>query len=341
MKRLDIRSLLSDHNVPFATSGSKHTMPGWVNVNCPFCPGSKDYHLGFNEAREFWNCWRCGWHPQEATVAALTGTTASEARALVESYRTGRPVALAPPSPAPPKIEKVALPGLPLVPAIKGPIIGPTMARQGPKRPLILTQASQAGQRQGPPLARALTYLARRGFCEGGDRNLEWLVEAYNLHATGPIGPYAFRVIAPIYFDGNLVSYQGRDYTGKSELPYKACPKELEVREHKHCLYAMDLAVGETVVVVEGVVDAWKLGPGAVATFGSSFTWPQVRLLGERWSRHVVLYDPDAENKANELANALSGISKRVVVARLGRWKDPGAMDVSAAKALMEDLLKL
>jgi hypothetical protein len=60
------------------------------------------------------------------------------------------------------------------------------------------------------------------------------IARQWNLLASGIHGEYSHRIIAPIYLDGELVSYQGRDYTGKSELRYKTCSKNNEVHDHKH-----------------------------------------------------------------------------------------------------------
>jgi len=295
MKSLNYQQLLSDFNIPFATTGSKHTMPGWINTHCPFCIGPKDYHLGFKIKTEHTHCWRCGWHPLDASVAALTNQTVFEARQTLTQYRTGRPI-----------------------------LFTETKLVQRP---------SHIDVPGGPLEQPHINYLKKRGF---DDESIEWLINTYKIKGTGPIGPYNYRIIAPVYFDGNLVSYQGRDYTNKSPLKYKACPKEKEIRFHKDCLYAMDLAREETIVIVEGFVDAWKLGPGAIATFGCEFTWGQVRLLVERFKRHVILFDPDAETHIYKLSRAISSLCKTTSVAILKGWKDPGELSLEKGRELMQ-----
>jgi DNA primase len=116
-----------------------------------------------------------------------------------------------------------------------------------------------------------------------------------------------------------------------------ACPKAEEVIDHKKCLYAMDLATTDTVVIVEGTVDQWKLGPSAVATFGQSFTLEQVKLLVNRWKRRIVLYDKGAV-QADKLANMLSGFSGETELACLNDLKDPGELTPEKGKEIMEKL---
>jgi hypothetical protein len=318
MKQFDITSLLQDHAIPFTTTG-KNSSPGWINTQCCFCPDHSD-HLGFNLAKEYVVCRKCGYHPLDATIAALLSLPVQEARRLIRQYRTGRPTRVEPII-TPVRPDLVKLPGKPLV-------IPPQFCATMPAKAPIM-----AGGYIVPP---PLKYLQKRGFT--GD-HLNQLIDTYQLRDGGVVGPYSHRIIAPVYFDGNLVSYQGRDYTGKSPLKYKACPKAEEVREHKHCLYGMDLVKGDTVVVVEGVVDAWKLGPGAVATFGTSFTWPQVRLLVERWGKRVILFDRDAKEQAYKLANALSGFHGETTIAFLDDLKDPGELSVEKGREIIHAFL--
>ena len=66
-------------------------------------------------------------------------------------------------------------------------------------------------------------YLIKRNF-DPDELEFKW-----RLVSTGPVGPYKHRIIAPIYFNEKLVSYQGRDITDKAKLKYKACKRILEV----------------------------------------------------------------------------------------------------------------
>lgn len=146
-------------------------------------------------------------------------------------------------------------------------------------------------------------YLLGRGFDP-------WdVTKKYSLKFTGPIGDYKYRVIIPIISQGEPVSYQGRDVTGKHKLRYMACKPQDETEDHRTLLYGADDAKGNTVVVVEGIFDAWRLGDNAVATFGTSLTdtGPQVALITQRWRRVFILFDPEppAQAKAKNLVAML------------------------------------
>ena len=185
------------------------------------------------------------------------------------------------------------------------------------------------------------TYLKRRGF-----DNPRTLARTYGLRGTIHLGDYAFRIIAPIINRGRMVSYQARDITGRSKIPYKACAEEKEVIHHKHLLYAEDLVPGDTVVVVEGIVDAWKLGPGAVATFGVGFSMEQVRRIA-RFKKRLILYDRDpkchGQKAAVNLANTLMGFAGSTYIIELANLKkgqkDPGDLEEKEARKIMRSLL--
>lgn len=167
----------------------------------------------------------------------------------------------------------------------------------------------------------------------------EYLEKVFDLQGTGPTGEYKHRIIAPIVLQDTLVSYQGRDITDKSKIKYKACANEDEALPHKHTLYGADLARLERVVIVEGITDVWRLGPGAVATLGTSFTPAQIKMLCKNWEKAFVLFDPEptAQKIGNDLGEALGSTGMNVEILSL-EGCDPGDMEECDASALMKDL---
>jgi len=208
---------------------------------------------------------------------------------------------------------------------------------------LITSKPRKAQGLQGtinwPPGAGELTgwhrqYLQGRGF------NPDFLAAKYGIMATAGIGPYAWRVMAPVILDGRWVSYQGRDITGRHPAKYKACPKELELVDHKTICYNLDNCHRDEVLVVEGFMDTWRLGDDCCSTFGTSFTPGQVLLLSSRFGRVFVVYDPEPEAQchARELCGALeaTGTEARNMVLSHG---DPGDMTDEEAARLKNELL--
>lgn len=187
----------------------------------------------------------------------------------------------------------------------------------------------------GPLKRMHLDYLRGRNF------DPHQLVREWGLQGTGPLGRYNFRIIAPIYVNNQLVSYQGRDVTGRSPLKYKACRMVDEIIHHKHTLYGLDQSIGDTAVVVEGITDVWRLGPGSLSTFGIEFTTPQIEVLASRFKRIVVVFDedPQAIEQANTLAHQLAPL--RIDVARISLHdvNDPADLAPDDAKRLMREIM--
>lgn len=176
-------------------------------------------------------------------------------------------------------------------------------------------------------------YLSSRDF------NPLQLQEKYHLLGGGPYGDYKYRLIIPIIVDGQTVSFQGRDVTNTQELRYKACKKENEVVDHKNVLYNVDNA-GDTAIIVEGVFDAWRLGDGAVATFGTAVRRHQVLEIIRRFKKVFVLFDPEppAQQKARELALELN-IHIEASNIRLRTKGDPAKLPQDKANELKHALL--
>jgi hypothetical protein len=84
-------------------------------------------------------------------------------------------------------------------------------------------------------------------------------------------------------------------------------------------------ACRHAIVITEGPTDAWAVGPGAGALFGTAFTPAQVAEL-VTIPRRVVCFDssPAAQQQAAKLAEQLScfpGITENVLLDA----KDPGS----------------
>ena len=175
-------------------------------------------------------------------------------------------------------------------------------------------------------------YLLRRGL------DPDMLVRRYGILGTNPFDKfegkdYGNRIIIPIYdLDGRLVSFQGRDVTGRYDVErYKVCPLDKSLMHYKDIVYGGNLAKGRRVVVVEGVVDAWKLGPGAVATFGTGCKKTQLMCL-TRWPEVVFFFDPEptAQAEAHAYAEELAryGVNVSVACEDFGTTPDGKKRDV-------------
>lgn len=287
------------YGISYKERGHKHCQPGWVQIACPLCDGNPGWHLGFDLKKNFYNCWRCGWHTHVDVVMALLrvgpGEAANIAKQFSEKIRTKK-------------------------------------SAKEESHPISFLHL---------PMGTAELQQIHKGYLESRQFDASLLTTLWKLKGCGPIGPFKFRIITPIFFKDQLVSYQGRDITGKSDLKYKACKKAQEVIHHKHILYGLDYARGENVVVVEGVTDVWRLGPGAVATFGIKFKPQQIKLL-MKFKRVFILYDKDKEarRQARKMETILSAFSYTEIVTDkfLAGVNDPAELDTYDAKHLMREL---
>ncbi|MBW2309219.1 MAG: hypothetical protein JRG73_20040, partial [Deltaproteobacteria bacterium] len=97
-----------------------------------------------------------------------------------------------------------------------------------------------------------------------------------------------------------------------------------EAVPHKTLLYGEELA-GHAIIVVEGPTDAWRIGPGAVATMGLGYSSEQVIRIKNHPVR-AVCFDKsiEAQTVARKLAAALSVFPGQTFVASLDA-ADPGS----------------
>lgn len=182
--------------------------------------------------------------------------------------------------------------------------------------------------------------LAQRTYLQSRNFNPDVLVQTWKISGTTNIGNYKFRIFIPIFLGSRLISFQTRDITKKQPEKYKACAEENEAYCHKFSLYGIDECQTKTVVITEGVFDVWRLGPGAVCTFGVEFTKQQVKLMIERFDNFFIFYDNDMPgiNKAKELAGILSSFGKSCETIT-NTDGDPCDLSEDEARKLMFDLI--
>lgn len=192
----------------------------------------------------------------------------------------------------------------------------------------------------GPMQQQHDDYLISRNF------DPERLERIYQLQGTGRIGDHKNRIIVPVYFENNLISYQGREIihrpkvSGGFDNRWKACEKSLEVISHQHVLYGYDLVKGDTCCLIEGCSDTWRLGPGSVGMFGLGYTIQQINLLIKRFKRVFLLLDPEPQAQliAEEIAWKLEYAGREAVICDLEKDCDPGDLDQDDANYFMREI---
>lgn len=182
-------------------------------------------------------------------------------------------------------------------------------------------------------------YLEQRGF------DADKIVRDWHILSTSPTSildkiKYSNRILIPIYWNGNPVSFQTRTTSPGVDLRYIACPQGREIYEHKTILYGNQVMWGGTGICVEGVTDVWRFGYYAFGTFGIEYTRQQVRLMAKSFKRIVVIYDddPQAIIKADELVYTLTREFRKDAF-RVGIMGDPGSLPQSDADYLIKQLI--
>ena len=153
----------------------------------------------------------------------------------------------------------------------------------------------------GPLGAAHIQYLRRRGF-----EDPEGLARLWELKGIGIASKLRWRIFIPIFtVDGRQVSWTTRAI-GNVPDRYVSASSEEEAVPHKSILYGAHLAQ-HVAVVVEGPVDAWAIGPGAVATCGTSYSTEQVAAAAQ-YPVRVLCYDdePAAQRRAQQFARQLA-----------------------------------
>lgn len=207
----------------------------------------------------------------------------------------------------------------------------------------LLTRRPREIIRQGfvPPTAAnaplsptAIKYLKNeRGFA------YRYLEKKYQIKCFRPTSTYKFRIYIPVFVNSNLVTFTTRSYSKQVEPKYLHYPKQSSILFAKETLYNLDNATGDTAVVVEGPTDAWRIGDGAVATFGVIFTEKQVKIIRERFKRVFIMYDSDrqAQAQAQRLACLLASFNLSVNNVALS-WGDPGGLSHTDAKHIRKEI---
>lgn len=127
------------------------------------------------------------------------------------------------------------------------------------------------------------------------ERGIPWQYAVQNGWGTCDAGYLKDRIIVPFYIGEKLVFWQARATWESKDKDFKKVlnPKGVSAR---HVLYNFNKARKfEEIVLVEGFVDACKVGPNAVATNGKALHHEQAMLLLQTEAKTItILWDKDA-----------------------------------------------
>ena len=178
-----------------------------------------------------------------------------------------------------------------------------------------------------------IKYLKKRHF------NIDYIIQKYDIRFTTYLGKYIWRIIFPIYFNGKIVSYQGRDISDQQLLRYKACEMKNEIIHHKDILYNIDNCRSNKILLVEGIFDVLRIGNNCCCGFGTSMKMEQINLL-KRYKQVFILFDSEekAQKQAEKIAVILNSGGIYVELIQLDILNDPDEMTENEVIELKADL---
>lgn len=269
---------------------------GWVNVQCPFCADASN-HCGVNPTTQIFSCWICGMKGSFVDLLVkLTDLPFSECKNIIEDSTVS--------------FKKRA------IDQIKEDLYG------------IEEEESQTSENIVTVLPRTFELITEntrssllRDYIKKRNLSIHTLIE----YGCGicRAGDYMHRMIIPVYYQGKLVSYQGADMTGFSDLKYQSAP--LSMGRINDYLYGLD-EINRRMIVVEGILDKWRTGKEAVAAFTSTVTEAQIKLiLSMELEELYFCFDPEvlAYYKAKKQAEKFRPFISTVEVVKLPFGYDP------------------
>ena len=163
-------------------------------------------------------------------------------------------------------------------------------------------------------------------YCEEAERNKGYAAEL----VTG-------RLIIPIWWEQQLLGWQARAIEKGANPKYYTMPGLPKQKILYNGDRARQFPFG---VIVEGVFDAFAIGPCAVATLGHKLSWSQRELLSKWFGNGSVclLYDPDAMKDIELNLHLMKGMFKGGIfsVSLAPKW-DAGCMPTECLWQMMRE----
>ena len=148
------------------------------------------------------------------------------------------------------------------------------------------------------------------------------------------------RIIIPITMNGIYAGWQAR-YIGAAP---ESIPKYYTApgMRKSSVLYNFDVAKQQDyIVITEGVMDAWRVGPAGVCLFGKYISRAQVNLLADNFKNKpvIVMLDKDAQADSQAVSSKIEKEGLRVHNVTLVDYKDPGDATSDFIKKSVEAVL--
>ena len=286
-----IIDLLQKFEITYWTSGNNVSEDS-VNIKCPFCDDHSN-HLGIFEDTLIFHCWRCGAKGHFAYLLfVLTHLSYKECQRLLELNVVNFKES------AVQTIENI-------------------ISSEKKSDKIVAKEVGLPDYFE--PVTKNMNFPLLEMYLKRRKIDLETVIK----YGCGicQVGKYMNRLIIPVVFQGRIVSFQAADLTGKAEKKYKAADNEIN-----QWLYNYD-NIKDTMIVTEGVLDCWRVGEDAVATFGTHLTEQQeILILHKNLKKLIFCWDGDCYFFARKMAEIFKPFIEDVKVICLPKTEDPDSL---------------
>ena len=319
----NIEKFLQSANIPIRHSG-ENTQKGNINICCPFClksgRGDINFHMGIvveGPDKGTYGCWRNTAHRGrkiEKIVKLLLNCSFEEAYKIVH--------------------------GTVLIDLTEGENLLDTFNKifdndnEAESETVIPTKellfpSEFIEIRNTGVTKKFYDYLSSRGFDD-----VDKLIKKYSLFCALN-GEYGNRIIFPIFYEGELVTWTSRSILPNDKLRYKDLSVDKSLIQIKQLLYNYDNLIegGDSLFITEGIFDCIKLdyyfstGNRATCISTKSMTGNQeyqIRELSKVFNKIIIFMDNDAKSASMEISSrfcTLPNVSFRFLPDGV---KDPG-----------------
>ncbi len=184
--------------------------------------------------------------------------------------------------------------------------------RLGKTRPRKEEEEEEEVKIEPPNNLCSLTENPFRGYIEGRGFDPEEIERVWGVKGI----PIKWRLWIPVYQNNKLVAYTTRAIGNVS-------PRYISTGRIKKYLYGVNFC-RNSIIVCEGPIDVWRIGKGAVATFGIP---PSREQLSKIASFPTRVFCFDSEAKAQEIAKLsaekIRSYPGKTYIVKLDTGKDP------------------
>jgi DNA primase len=176
---------------------------------------------------------------------------------------------------------------------------------------------------------RALIYLLKRGISEEDIKTFQ-----LRYADSRPDDPRPWRrnlhhrVMVPTTENKRVVYFVGRDILGDQKPRYYNPPNLVSPKTASTALFNLEAGEQDFRVLVEGVFDAMRVGPRAIASFGKRLHFEQIRLLVKQGIRSICILPDNEGISSKELLAVVDALWGQEIEAELAvlpvRYKDAG-----------------